>query len=476
MDPMLQQAVLAFQLGDFARAEGLAQTVLVGQRNSVEAVLLLVELARVTGRIPRAIEFQVQAVQLQPKHVGLRVNLANMYLDELRIDDALVQFEKALKIDPRDLTALSGTAFIASAQGKDERLRRILAPYLATEQPPPEMAFHCVKLLAQDDRLDDAIAMGQSVVEADHPDTPYLRSTWFELARALERRGDYAEAFEAATRGNAMFAHPFDPEVHHRWFDTIIDAFSAERLAGLPRPTEPSDMPVFIVGVPRCGSTLTERIIHAHPNAHGIGEHMSMFRLATQMPARIGAPSPYPQCVEWLDEPALDMLAGAYLEEIQALAPSADRIANKDLGNTMHLGLISVLFPRGRIIHCRRDAVDTCLSCYMEPLAPAAATFANDLTSLGAYYREHERLMDHWRATLDVPILDVDYETLVSDQDATSRRIIEFCGLPWDDACLPFHEERAERTQSLDPIYATSVGRAERFGALLDPLREALER
>jgi len=482
MDPVLQQAQLAAQMGDIGRAEGMAQAVLANRRNDIDAVLLLVRLAMATSRLPRAIELQTHAVQIVPRNAaGLRVDLANMLLDDLQPEKALVQFEKALKLDPGNLAAISGTAFVATMQNKDDRLRRILDPFLAQDAPPPETAFLCLKVLMADDRLDDAVAMGRRVVEAGPPVTQYLRSTWFELARALERRGDYPEAFEAATQGNALFAFPFDPDGHERWVDTLIETFSSERLAALPRPAETTDVPVFIVGAPRCGSTLTERVIHAHPDAYGIGEHMSLFRLATQMPARIGATTPYPHCVGELDAENVQTLADAYMEIIRPLAPQALRIANKDLGNTSHLGLISVLFPKSRIIHCRRDAVDTCLSCYMEPLPPGAVTFANDLTSLGQYYRQYERLMEHWRNTLDVPLLELDYETLVADQEATTRGIIEFCGLPWDDACLSFHEvRRTERTQSHDqvrkPLYGSSVGRAGRFGSLLDPLREALGR
>ncbi|MHC5114358.1 MAG: tetratricopeptide repeat-containing sulfotransferase family protein [Planctomycetota bacterium] len=481
MDPMLQQAQLAAQLGDIGRAEGIATAVLANRRNDLDAIMLLVRLAMATSRLPRAIELQSRAVEVQPRHAGLRVDLANMYLDNLQIDKALVQFEKALKLEPANLQAISGTAFVASLQGKQDRLRRILAPSLAHEAPPPETAFLCIKVLVADGRLDDAVAMGRRVVAGEHPPTQYLRSTWFELARALEKNGDYPGAFEAATQGNAIFAYPFDADAHRRWVDALIETFTPELLASLPRPEEPTDVPVFLVGAPRCGSTLTERVIHAHPEAHGIGEHMSLFRMAGQISAKIGSMSPYPLCVRELQPEHVEALADEYMDAITPLAPLATRIANKDLGNVSHLGLIAVLFPKGRIIHCRRDAVDTCLSCYMEPLPPGAVTFANDLTALGTYYREYERLMEHWRTVLDVPMLDLDYETLVADQEATTRRIIEFCDLPWDDACLKFHEvRRAERTQSLDqvrkPLYGSSVGRAERFGALLDPLREALGR
>jgi hypothetical protein len=138
-----------------------------------------------------------------------------------------------------------------------------------------------------------------------------------------------------------------------------------------------------------------------------------------------------------------------------------------------------MMLPSARIIHCRRDPLDMCLSCYMERLTSAQAPYADDLATLGLHHREHERLMAHWRDALAMPFLEIDYEDVVADQEGATRRLLEFCGLPWDDACLRFHEvERRDGTLSYDqvrrPLYASSVGRAERFGACLDPLRKAL--
>ena len=197
------------------------------------------------------------------------------------------------------------------------------------------------------------------------------------------------------------------------------------------------------------------------------------------MSERIGSTLAYPQCTADLDANDVEMLSRSYLDAIVPLAPRADRIVNKDLGNHRHLGLIAVLFPNARIIHCRRDPLDTCLSCFMEPFPPHTSMFTSDLVHIGRYHRAYERLMRHWSAVLDLAFLDVEYETLVKDQGREIRRLVEFCGVPWHDACLRFHEtKRHERTLSFDqvrrPMYDSSIGRAARFGRNLDPLRRAL--
>ncbi|MCP3904261.1 MAG: tetratricopeptide repeat protein [Planctomycetes bacterium] len=474
-----QQAWTALQRGDYLGAESAANTILARKRNDIHALVVLAQVALAAWRYPDAVELQTRAVKLDPKSARLRIDLANMQLEMGSLDKALMQFDKALKLEPRNLDAISGKAGIFSTQNKYERALRLLKPFMAGGSPPPEITWICLHLLVREKRYDEAIEIGRRVLDASPPEVMQVRTAWFELARAYERRGDTDAAFAAATRGNAMFAAPFDPAAVAARIDRIMATFTRERLASLPHPTTPTEVPVFIVGVPRCGSTLTERIIHAHPLAHGAGEHIAMFRITEEIAVRMGSAHPYPRCCEDLTQADVEALSAAYIEDIGASAPRVQRIANKDLGNYFHLGLIEVLFPRGRVIHCRRDVVDTCLSCYMEPLPPRMVPFASDLEMLGRYYREYERLMEYWRDVLEVPFLEVDYEALVNDQEATTRQIIDFCGLPWDDACLRFHEvRRAERTLSLDqvrkPVYRSSVGRAERFGAHLDPLRAAL--
>jgi hypothetical protein len=254
--------------------------------------------------------------------------------------------------------------------------------------------------------------------------------------------------------------------------------FTAETLQAMPRPSEPSPQPVFIAGMPRSGTTLIEQIIDAHPGAFGAGEILDLPLLLSDLNIRIGSTLTYPECVRDMDSDDVNDLAREYLGRLGHYAPNAARICNKDLGNYLHLGLIAAVWPEARVIHSRREPLDTCLSCYVQKFAPGAHDYSADLRHLGMAYNDYLALMDHWRR-IGVPMLEVDYEDLVENQEAVSRKIIEYCGLPWDDRCLRFHESGRQvitlsREQVKRSMYSTSVGRHRNFAKQLGPLAEVL--
>jgi hypothetical protein len=201
-------------------------------------------------------------------------------------------------------------------------------------------------------------------------------------------------------------------------------------------------------------------------------------RLAEQMPECLGIDVRHPKCLEHLTQEAMDGLAGTYLDRLQTLSSTAARITDKMPYNFLLAGFIRLLFPDAPIIHCVRDARDTCLSCYFRNFL-AVATHANDLRSLGAYYAQYERLMRHWKATLRISMLDVRYEELVRDPEPISRSIVRYAGLDWDPDCLRFHESKrfmntASYQQVRQPIYTKSAGRWKNYEQHLKPLIEEL--
>ncbi len=475
----LQQARAAVARGDYAVAEKVCGEVLRQRRKHTGARFILAEVAANRGAIDEAIRHATLAVQAEPRHAPYRVALGQLFATNGQYAKATDQFDRALRLQPGLPIALGDKAAVLEREGRHDRARTILEPAVRRGNPPPEVAATYLRLLLREGELAAAIDLGRRVLAAGHAPGPRLRDMCFALAKACERSGDCAGAMEAARRGNAMLAVPFDPAAYARGVDELTGTLTRESLSRLPAPTDPSDVPVFIVGMPRTGSTLVERVIHAHPAAFGADEFPAFHVIASGLPALIGSPRPYPQCVLDLTQETVDAQARSYVDALRRLAPTAARVTNKDLTNFRHLGLVQVLLPRARVISVRRDPVDNCLSCYLEPLIPTAVPYASDLRHLGSFYRQYDRLMRHWLDQLDMAILEVAYEDLVGAQEPTTRRLLEFCGLPWDDACLAFHEtERHDRTLSYEqvrkPLYASSVGRAERFGALLDPLREAL--
>jgi tetratricopeptide (TPR) repeat protein len=476
--PALRQARAALSRHDHRAAARLGEQMLAANPRDFDALMLLADVAGALGALAEEIAYVEKAAGLEPRNARLRAHLGHRYVVSGLYAKALAQFERALKLEPGLPAAVAGQASVHERRDRYAKALDVLKPALAGGAVTPEIAAVGTRVLLHEGRADEAAGLARRTIDAGHPPSARLRAVMFALARAEEMMEHYEEAFRIAREANAMLAVPFDADAVRRRTDDLVAVFTRERLAALPPPSEAGALAVFLVGMPRCGSTLAERVLHAHPEAHGADEIDALHRVISDLPPAADGRT-FPHNVPGLDGPAIDRAATAYVEAIRPLAPKAARISNKHLANFMHVGLIRAILPGARVVHCRRDPLDTCLSCLMSPLAPGQAAYTQDLAMLAAYYRQYQRLMAHWREVLDDPPLEQDYERLVADQEATSRRLVAHCGLDWDDACLRFHEpKRADRTISFDqvrrPLYATSVGRAERFGAILDPLRAAL--
>jgi hypothetical protein len=200
--------------------------------------------------------------------------------------------------------------------------------------------------------------------------------------------------------------------------------------------------------------------------------------MAGALPHFLGSPEPYPDCVPRLTAEVARRFTGRYLQELRRVSARASRVSDKLPGNFLYLGLIAVLFPRARVVHCRRDPLDTCLSIFFQNFG-AGHPYSHDLAELGQYFRQYERLMEHWRSVLPVPMLEVWYEELVAEPEETTRRLLAHCALEWDPACLRFHESQrsvhtASHWQVRQPIYRTSAGRWRRYEPWLGPLKQAM--
>jgi Sulfotransferase family len=305
------------------------------------------------------------------------------------------------------------------------------------------------------------------------------------LGHLLDRAGSTDEAFEQFKQGNALrrsllqqSGAAFDAAAHSRRIDRTIFFFSPDFLQRNQEFGLPTDVPVFIVGMPRSGSTLVEQILSQHSQVHGAGELKDVHRLVANLPARLGSTAEYPECLAELDATTARELAEAHLQRLTRRSGAAARVTDKMLDNFLHLGLLATLFPRARVIHCRRDPRDVCLSCYFNYFNGLPFTW--DLDDLGRYYRDYERLMAHWGAVLALPILDVAYEDLVADLESQCRRLVDFCGLAWEEQCLRYNENRRvvqtmSKLQVRQPIYTSSVGRWRHYAAQLEPLLQALQ-
>jgi tetratricopeptide (TPR) repeat protein len=346
-------------------------------------------------------------------------------------------------------------------------------------QPGSPDAIYQMMLATKSRSTPEMAARIESLLKVDRPSDQKIM-LHFALGKISDDMRDYARAFENYRAGNDLAAAkaPFDAAAWRAHVERSIADFPAEFFARRKSFGVDSRRPVFIVGMPRSGTTLVEQILAAHPSVAAGDGLEAMPLIATGLPRRLGTAAPFPQCLGEVSEALSRELAGEYLAALERVDKSAARVTDKLPLNFLNLGLIALLFPNAAVIHCRRDPVDTCLSCYFTRFS-SHLNFSFGLESLGAYYRGYRRAMAHWQKVLPIPILDVDYEELIADQEATSRRLVAHCGLAWDDRCLAFHETArpvmtASNWQVRQPLYKSAVARWRNYEAFLGPLRAAL--
>jgi tetratricopeptide (TPR) repeat protein len=380
--------------------------------------------------------------QAMPSIAGeaIVLNRGTLLMEFGRFDEAITCFDRGLALYPRSARLWFNRSELKSFTADDPDLARMEA------------------LLGPGgvESLNDRIAMQ------------------FALGKAWMDAGDPDRAFRHLADGNRMKRATFayDAEATGRWIAGIGSAFDQGAFDRLGGASNESDLPIFVVGLPRSGTSLIEQILASHPAVSGAGELPIVERLA----AAFGA---FPDSIAALNRDSLNRLGTQYLELVRPLAKDRSRLVDKMPANFLYAGLIHLMLPHARIINCRRNPIDTCLSCYSK-LFSAEQAFTYDLVELGRFYRDYEALMEGWRRLLpDNRFMDVDYEKIVDDPETESRRLLSFVGLEWNDACMRFYENRrvvktASLRQVRKPIYGTSKGRWKPYAAHLGPLLSAL--
>ena len=307
-------------------------------------------------------------------------------------------------------------------------------------------------------------------------------SLHFGLAQVLDRRGQYAEAAEHLDRGNALqlaqwrqCGQEYDPKEHESTVSRMIGVSTPDFFQRVRGFGSQSEVPVFVVGLPRSGTTLIEQILASHGQVFGAGEitlvHQTMTALA-------GQDADLFEGLRRLDRPTAGRLASQHLERLRALNREALRIVDKMPENYLYLGPLATLFPRAKFIHCRRDLRDVAVSCWMTYFQ--TLPWANDPQHIASRFHQYQRIMEHWRKVLPTPLLEVDYEETVADLESVARKLVAWCGLAWEPACLEFQRaQRIVRTASAvqvrQPVFRTSVGRWQHYQRALAPLLAGLE-
>jgi tetratricopeptide (TPR) repeat protein len=322
----------------------------------------------------------------------------------------------------------------------------------------------------------------QRIVErVKNPETPPYMALHFALGKAYDDMGEHARAFHHFSVGAKLkrATLTYNEAEIFSFFDEIKRVFTKDFIRRSDITGNPSKVPIFIVGMPRSGSTLTEQIISAHPRVFGAGEIKNLSFAVSALRLKFPSLPKYPALAAAAKPSQIDTIAKNYLAAITKISNSAERVTDKLLTNFFFAGLIHMMFPNAKIVHTKRNPIDSCLSTWTK-LFKDDMPHSYDLGELGRYHRKYQDLMEHWREVLPASaFMEVQYEDVVADPEANARRIIDFLGLEWDPRCLKFHEsDRPVKTASVSqvrkPIYKTSVERGRRYGDKLNPLIEAL--
>jgi tetratricopeptide (TPR) repeat protein len=431
-----------------------------------------------SGAPKQAMAHYRQALADAPDYAAAHCNLGSALLSLNRCADALVHYDKALAID-RDLAEAHHGAGIA-LQALGELENAVAAFERALRLAPRRTDFHLTlaqskRFTADDPRLVALEILAQDLTALGADEQIALH---FALGKAYADLAQHQRSFRHLIEGNTRKRRriAYDEEQTLRRFAELRATFTPERIRTYRGVGDPSATPVFVVGMPRSGTTLIEQILASHSHVFGAGE-ISDFRECIPDVDTNEAALAIPEAV--FSAPALRRLASRYLARIGAAAPTAERIVDKMPANFALLGLIHLALPNARIIHARRDPIDTCLSCF-SLLFVGEQPYAYDLGELGRYYRGYQALMDHWRRVLPPDVLlEVRYEDVIEDLEGQARRILAHCGLCWEHTCLDFQQTRrsvrtASCVQVRQPLYHDSVGRWRRYANELKPLLQAL--
>jgi len=459
------------------------------------------------GRPAEALAYYERALAANPRTAAVAFHLGNALLALDRLPEASRAFEQALELDGRFAAARNGLGAVLARQGDADGAAAAFHAALALDPAFGDAACNLGRILLEAGRVDEAVTWFERAIELNPANSSYylqyVRSrsepldarrlaalealsapgrgltpaaridVHFGLAKAYEDAQRNDDAFRQLALGNALKRAEiaYNEAAELGFFGALERTIDAPLIESLRPYGNPSERPIFVFGMARSGSTLVEQILAAHPAVAAAGETADFGRLITEIRPAVGTAAPVADVGA-----SLRLVADRYLEDTAALAGGAARVTDKTLANFSLAPLIHVALPNARLIHVRRDWLDTCWSCFATLFLGSYVSFSYDLAELGRYYAAYDRLVTRWRALLPADrFLEISYEAVVANLEAEARRIVAFCGLPWDDACLAFQAARrpvrtASAFQVRQPLYATAVGRAARFATHLQPL------
>jgi tetratricopeptide (TPR) repeat protein len=415
--------------GKLAEAEAIYRDVLENDPENPDANHLLGLIRSEEDNNDEAVALIEKAIGLHPNAAPFHHNIAGIYRRMGRLQEAEAEFRRAIELKPDYGEAYQGLAEMVRFERTDPFYGQV---------------------------------MGQ--LRSPHLDNNVRCYFHFAAGKFLDDIGEYPAAFEQYRLGNKAANKPFDSAEFRQQVKDTIYVFSQDFVAKQEGKGNASEQPVFIVGMPRSGTTLVEQILSSHSQVYGAGELNDMKYIARSAAQLSRIRQPWPNCASGLAGGAFARLGDEYLSRIAALTPGPfDRVIDKHPLNFQFVGLILLMFPNAKVIHTTRHPLDTCLSCFFQNFTKGQH-YSFDLAKLAHFYNDYARLMEHWQTIFPGRILDVSYEDVIESQESETRRLLAHCNLEFEDACLDFHKtDRVVKTASFlqvrQPLYKTSQAR-----------------
>ncbi|GJM19314.1 MAG: hypothetical protein DHS20C14_15270 [Phycisphaeraceae bacterium] len=459
-----QRAAQLMQAGETFRAYEILKAILPLDRRDPATLAMLGDASVRLSRLSEGIRHLRLAVELRPKNASIVGLLADTYASTGEVGKAHRTLDAYLKDDPANTRLLSSKARLFQVRGDAQRAYDLIKDHLDHDNELNALTVMYGNLCLALKKRDEGIDRVRARLEEINITPEGRRSLFFSLGHLLDAEGDHDEAFANFERGNKMLddSDPINAE-------RFCERWSREYIDGIELQPNDSELPVVIVGMPRSGTTLTEQVIAAHPSAAGVGE-------SDLLPLLVRAHS---ETENGLEGPGLEKIAQAYPAGLlEAALGEPERVVDKLPGNFMNVGVLALALPNAAVIHCRRDARDTCLSCYFQDFGHRQP-FTRRQETCAHQFLEYLKVMKHWDEVLDIEILESRYEDLVADPRPHVEALIEHCGLPWNDACLEPHKAKSTVTtasiaQVRRPIYKTSQERWRRYEKHIGPMLELL--
>ena len=431
------------------------------------------------GRLEEADAAARRLTKIEPENPQTWIMIGSVSTRLMRQEEALEAYEQAARLKPEEVRLRMSIGHIHKTLGRRNESEAAYKAALAID-PGIAEAYWSLADLKNYTFSDAEIAAMQYLLTNDKIERSNTAQLHFALGKALEQRHQYDDAFTYYARGNALrrLDAPFDVEHFERRTSRIRAFFDSAFFVSRAGSGNPDPAPIFIVGLPRSGSTLVEQILASHSRVEGTMELPNIINITHQFDDMVASRDGYPETVGTAPVGLLTALGSRYLEETAPLRTGREHFTDKLPNNFSHVGLIHAILPQAIIIDARRHPMDCCFSTFKQHFAEGQ-TFSYDLEDLGRYYRCYLSLMDHWDAVLPGKVLHLQYEDLVRDPEVSIRRLLDHCRLPFEAACLSFHQtRRSVRTASAEqvrqPIYTSGVGYWRHFERELQPLRQAL--